>query len=347
MSAEKKLDRYGRWIPSGVSARTVDHAELPVIDFAPMFGSDPEAKKQMAQELKQACMGVGFFHLANHGVPQSLIDRTFARTAEFFALPLADKMTADATQAPGYPGFYPMKEAVGGVARAMQEGFNMNFALPPDDPHMVKGLPLHDRNLWPEKPAGFREDMEAYFDAMRALSRRMFGAFALALDLPEDYFDALTTKPITLMRVNHYAAQPDAVDDEQIGGKPHTDFECFTILAQQKDIVALQVATGAGYDEWISVPPIPGTFVVNIGDQMTRWTNDMFASTMHRVVNSNKVDRTSIAFFAGTDYDAEMAVLPTCVPAGEAPKYAPIKSGEYVLGRVNNAYEGALAKKTA
>jgi isopenicillin N synthase-like dioxygenase len=164
----------------------------------------------------------------------------------------------------------------------------------------------------------------------------------LALDLPEAYFAPMIRKPIALMRVNHYAPQPDASNDEEIGGRPHTDYECFTILAQEGDIVALQIVDRSG--EWISVPPIPGTFVINIADQMARWTNDRFASTMHRVVNRNPRDRLSIAFFFGTDDDVEMTALPGCVPAGTTPKYPPIRAGDYILGRVNNAYDGALIK---
>lgn len=347
MAMGYRLDRYGRQVPVGLSARQTDFSELPVIDLAPMFGSDPEAKRAMAQALRSACIEVGFFYLKNHGVPQPIIDQAFAASAEFFALPYAEKMEIEQTRTPGYPGYTPMQEESGDAkSRKRQEGFNMNLELPLDDPYVTSRRPFFEPNSWPRRPAGFRDTLLTYFGEMRNLGQKLLGGFALALDLPEGYFQPMITKPITMMRVNHYPPQEDqASDDEDIGNGAHTDFECFTILAQQKGITALQVVNGKG--EWISVPPIPGTFVINIADQMERWTNDLFSSTMHRVLNKNAMDRTSIAFFFGSDDDIVMSPLPNCVPEGEAPKYPPIRAGDYVLGRVDNAYEGNLKKKLA
>ena len=87
MTAAMKQDRYGRWIPAGVEARQRAAGELPVIDFAPMLEGDAAAKHALAAALARACTDTGFFYLKNHGVPQALIDRTFALSRDFFALP--------------------------------------------------------------------------------------------------------------------------------------------------------------------------------------------------------------------------------------------------------------------
>src|SRR5262249_37460899 len=150
---------------------------------------------------------------------QELVDATFARVRDFFSLPVEEKMQIAMSKTPGFAGYSPMKEASSvAEGRRMQEGFNMNLDLPADDPLVVSGKTFYNPNSWPGGPAGYRDGMLAYFGGVRGLSRRLFDAFALSLDLPEDYFTPMIDKPITLMRVNHYAAQALAKDDDDIGG---------------------------------------------------------------------------------------------------------------------------------
>jgi len=345
MTIEQNQDYEGRWIPEGLSARRLDFDELPVIDFALMEGNDPAGKRRFAAALRRACVDIGFFYLKNHGVPQPLIDRAFALSRSFFALPLDEKMAIENIRTPGYGGYSPTRESTGGVrGRPLQEGFTMNLELPLNDPYVTGRRPFYHPNSWPANPAGFRAGMLDYFAAMRALGHKLFGAFALALDLPEDYFEPMIRKPMNLLRVNHYMPQPHPKENEPIGGRPHTDPECFTILAQEDGITALQVVNRRG--EWISVPPLPGTFVVNIADAMAHWTNDLFASTMHRVVNKNERDRMSIAFFFATDDEVIMSALPNCVGPGEPPKYVPIRASDYVLQRLDKSYDNSLSKRS-
>lgn len=171
------------------------------------------------------------------------------------------------------------------------------------------------------------------------LGLKLFPLLALALGLPEDFFADKTTKPAAIMRILHYPPQDGPVDDRVIGIGAHTDYEIFTILYQHSDIQALQVLNSAG--KWINAPPIPGTLVVNLGDQLARWTNDVFKSTVHRAINRSGIRRYSIPLFFGTDYDVTVEALPSCVSSNYPAKYAPIKAGDYVKSRLEATYSGS------
>jgi isopenicillin N synthase-like dioxygenase len=140
-----------------------------------------------------------------------------------------------------------------------------------------------------------------------------------------------------MLRINSYPPQAVKSDGRQIGIGAHTDYECFTILAQQPGITALQVWNGR---EWIKAPPIPGTFVVNIADLMQRWSNDAFRSTRHRAINVSGAARLSIPFFLGVNYDTLVSPLPGCVSDERPAKYPPVIAGDYVLQRLNETYGG-------
>jgi len=323
---------------AGLAAKTSDFSEIPQIDLAPMAGDDPVAKQATAKALRDACVNVGFLYVKNHGVPQAVIDGIFAQCPRFFGLPLEEKMKIHVKKSSNNSGYTPLLEentdetALGDL----HEGFDMANELPADDPYGKGREALYGTNLWPEGLPGFHEAMQAYFDAMLALGDRLFRAFALALDLPEDYFAPMVTKPTAVLRILSYPSQEGEIDQRQIGIGAHTDYECFTILGQQPGIQALQVQNGKG--EWVSAPPIPGTFVVNIGDQMARWTNDVFASTRHRALNLSGKARYSMPFFLGTNYDTLIEALPSCVGPDRPAKYPPVIAGEYVLSRFDATY---------
>ncbi|KAA1478352.1 2OG-Fe(II) oxygenase family protein, partial [Dentipellis sp. KUC8613] len=111
---------------------------------------------------------------------------------------------------------------------------------------------------------------------------------------------------------------------------------CFTILWQQDDIQALQALNASG--QWIDAVPIPGSLVVNLGDQFARWTNDVFRSTVHRAVNRSGIARYSIPLFFGTDYDVRLEALPSCVSPDVPPKYDVVTAGDYVKSRLEATY---------
>lgn len=284
----------------------------------------------MARAVREACEGPGFFYLAGHGVPPSEIEAIFAASRRFFALPLEERLKVKLTpkQNRGYQPLGSRMYSDKADAPDLNESFKYQRELPADDPDILNGNRVHARNRWPEGLPGWREVLIGYYDQMERLTDALLGAFALALDLAEDYFAAFFRKPLTQINLLHYPPHPPLAPGRQFGLRPHSDTTAFTILAQG-DVGGLQVEHDG---EWIEVPPIAGTFVINIGDMMARWTNDRFASTPHRVVNRSGLERYSVPFFAIPDFDAVVACLPSCMGPGRPAKYPPLKVGDFMLG---------------
>ncbi len=320
-----------------------DFVSVPLIDFSGMLQGNADARNGVAADLRDACINVGFFYIANHGVPQDLVDAMFDMAPRLFGLPLADKMRWHVKRSSHYLGYVALRDENANPAAGkgdMHEAFDF---VPEDarlDDDFLAGDFRRAGNLWPDVP-GFRDLAARYGIEMRILARRMFAAFALALNLPDDYFSGLASAPMALIRLLHYPTQSGPFSEETIGTGAHTDHECFTILCQDR-IQALQVRNRRG--DWIDAPPIRGTFVVNIGDLMARWTNGIFASTYHRVSNLSGHARYSLPCFIGANADARIEALPSCVSSERPAKYPPVLAGEYVSSII---YHGFNDKSTA
>jgi isopenicillin N synthase-like dioxygenase len=183
------------------------------------------------------------------------------------------------------------------------------------------------------------------------LARHLFRLFALSLDLTEDYFDTMTTHPGGIARLLYYPPPMNAVsatisseEEETIGLGAHSDYECFTLLLTSTT-PGLEILKPSG--QWYIAPHIPGALIVNVADFLMRWTNGLYKSTVHRVVNRSNEARYSVPFFFSVNYDTVIETLPTCLGEGEESKWKPIRAGEYILERLNatTAY-GAGFKKT-
>ncbi len=309
-----------------------DFDSVPVIDFAGMIDGDPVARRRVAVNLREACVNVGFFYIANHGVPQELIDAMFDLAPRMFSLPVADKMRWHVKKSSHLLGYVGLRDENANPAVGTGDMHEAYDFVPEDaqlENEFLHGDFRRAGNLWPDLP-GFREVATRYGIEMRLLARRIFGAFALGLDLPENYFRTLASAPMALIRLLHYPTQP-RFDEATMGTGAHTDHECFTILGQDR-IQALQVRNRRG--DWIDAPPMRGTFVVNIGDLMARWTNGIFASTYHRVSNVSGHARYSLPTFIGANADALIEALPSCVNADRPAKYPPVLAGEYVSSAI-------------
>jgi len=324
-----------------------DFDSVPVIDFGGMLGDDPAEKAKVAATLRDACVNVGFFYIKNHGIPQTLIDSMFAEAERFFRIPSEDKIAIHVKQSPSLVGYVGMEEenADPAVSKGdIHEGFDFIAEDVDTAFGFMEGDFRKTGNQWPANLPGFREVMTEYSIAVRLLVRRMFAAFALGLDLPEDYFAPMSDKPMALTRMMYYPSQTGPLDLSRMGVGAHTDHECFTILAQDS-VPALQVRNRRG--QWIDAPPIRGAFVVNIGDLMARWTNGAFASTFHRVYNASGRARYSIPTFVGANADTVIRVLPSCVSDENPPKYEPIVAGEYVTQLIYHNIHGHTAPHPA
>ncbi len=310
-----------------------------MVDLSSFWGDSRSAKEVCARALDQACREVGFFYISNHGVAASQIEALGREARRFFALEHEAKMAIDLRDSEVYGrGYMPLGEhLIPGTAEEgdLHEAFEFSLELPADDPDRLAGCPMYGPNRWPSDLAGFRETVYGYYEAIRALGRTLFQAFAIALDLPDDFFEPMITKPLGQMRLIHYPPDPSADAPARWGIGPHTDYECFTILLQD-DAGGLELMNAAG--EWIAAPPIPGAFVVNVGDLMGRWTNDLYASTLHRVVNRSGRERYSFPFFYGANFDAEVRCLPTCCDVAHPAKYPPTTAGAWAVDQIQKAY---------
>lgn len=316
---------------AGIAGKRVPFSSVPVIDLGPLRrDDDPAAKRRTAQAIGRACEDVGFIYIANHGIPDAMIAGAFAEARRFFALPLAEKMKLHIGKSANYRGYFPLKEEKTDVTAMgdLKEGFDLMRELGPDDPDVRAGKPLHGPNQWPDGLPGFREAILAYYAAMEDLAKLLLRGMALSLDLDEHWFADKTRKPLAYLRLLHYPPQKGMIDEREIGCGAHSDYGCLTILAQDA-VGGLQLRNSAG--EWIEAPPIPGAFVINLGDQMARWTNERFQATPHRVINRSGRERYSIPFFFDPDYDAVVECLPTCQGPDNPPRHEPITGGEHLL----------------
>ena len=194
--------------------------------------------------------------------------------------------------------------------------------MPPD---VVSDKPLVGLNRWPSDMPQFRAATTAYYAAMEAMTTRLVSVFAMALDLPPDYFADAFAEPNCTIRLIHYPPHPNP-DDNEFGFAPHTDNNFITFLAQSA-LPGLEVRTAEG--GWIRPPAVPGTFVVNTGAMLARYSNDRFRATPHRVVNRNGASRYAIPFFLGPNHDSIVDCVPTCVGPDNPPRYEPVTYGAF------------------
>jgi len=188
-----------------------------------------------------------------------------------------------------------------------------------------------------------REHAQRYHAAMCALSQRLLSIIALSLQLPEDFFDFCLRTPIATQRMLHYPSQPAQALHNQIGAGAHTDWGLVTILAQD-DIGGLEVCNADG--DWVRATPLPGSFVVNLGDLLQRWSNDLYHSNFHRVRNDSVLPRYSLPFFMDGDHAVTVACLPSCCSAERPARYAPCTIGQYLTQKVRETF-GAVSVMAA
>ncbi len=311
------------------------------------FSSGEPARQRLAKRVDRICREIGFLAVTGHGVDPCVIGRAWDAARDFFDSASANKHSVAPPHA-GYPHGYfaPDFEALAGSRGEvsppdLKESFNIG---PPERPPVLGDDPdlefYFAPNLWPADPAGLRDAWHDYYRAMNALAATLMRLFAIALGLPEDYFDSRIDRAISAMRALNYPPVNAPVRPGQLRAGAHTDYGSLTILLTDPDTPGLEVRSpGRG---WLPVSSPPDSFIVNLGDLMARWTNDRWVSTLHRVANpppGSADRRQSIAFFHQPNFDAEITCIPTCLAPGERPKYPSVYSGPYLMER----YRGATA----
>jgi isopenicillin N synthase-like dioxygenase len=312
--------------------------DVPLIDLEGWFTGDASERQRVLEEVRDACEKVGFLAIKNHHFPEDVFKQTWSLSREFFDLPLADKTEVPMTEE--YPYGYEYKEILSysiddknvAAARDWKETFQVCVNMPAGEIR------------WPSKPKAFDETLIAYYRNMEKLGGQLMRIFALALDLPEEWFEDKINKNQSALRVLNYPHQDHLPDVGQVRASAHTDYGTLTILAADDAPGGLQVQNLDG--SWQDVKLAPGVFVVNLGDLMQRWSNDKWRSTMHRVVNPSRdvveagadTRRQSIAFFMNPNPDTLVEVI--LCKDGEQPKYPPILAEEHLMSKHNAAAKG-------
>ncbi|RPQ84922.1 hypothetical protein IPC1075_15055 [Pseudomonas aeruginosa] len=310
-------------------------AELKVMWVSTWFDPGKEADAANAL-IDQACREWGFFYIAGHPLPAARFEALLAAAREFFALPVEEKLKIDITRSRNHRGYGAIatEQLDPALPSDFKETFDMALHLPAEHPDVRAGKSFYGPNRHPDLP-GWEALLEGHYADMLTLARTVLRALAIALGIDEDFFDRRFEQPVSVFRLIHYPPASARQSADQPGAGAHTDYGCVTLLYQDA-AGGLQVQNRQG--EWIDAPPIDGTFVVNIGDMMARWSNDRYRSTPHRVISPRGVHRYSMPFFAEPHMDTEIRCLPGCFDADNPPKYPPTTCGDWLTSRFAQTY---------
>jgi isopenicillin N synthase-like dioxygenase len=260
-----------------------------------------------------------------------LQNRVIEESKNFFNMPMEEKMKYDLNSNKYHRGYETLRaqKLEPGAAPDTKEAIYIGEHLPADHPRVIAGEYNCGPNLWPDSKQ-FQATCTEYYFAARELAQDVMKALALGLGFAEDYFyDFCYDRPSCTLRLIHYPPTPRTSPLER-GVGAHRDFGCVTILLQDQ-VGGLQVQdekTG----EWLDVVPVPGAFVVNIGNTMMRWTNHHFTSGTHRVMNFSHNERYSVPFFFNGNAAKLIGTIPGCEERKETsdrPYGPPIKQSKY------------------
>lgn len=327
-----------------------DFATVPIVDIGPLVAGAPD-RPRVADEIGAACRECGFFYITGHGVDSALLSRLEAVSRRFFALEPAEKLKIPMSAGGrAWRGYFQLGDELTSGKPDRKEGIYFGAELPADHPDVRAGLPLHGPNLFPALE-GFREVVLDYMDRLTRVGHALMAGISLSLGLEEDYFATrYTADPLVLFRVFHYPAlvpPPPPPDSEELawGVGEHTDYGLLTILWQD-DVGGLEVKSQR---RWVTAPPIPGTFICNIGDMLDRLTRGRYRSTPHRVRNRTGRDRLSFPFFFDPNFHAvvrpieALGSLPFEDDRRERWDQASVHEfggtyGDYILGKVSKVF---------
>lgn len=307
-------------------AKSLDEATLPVIDISGLYSGDPAAKAEVASALGHAARTSGFFYITEHGIDPDLIDAIFAASRAFHEKPRSFKMRYWSGFSTNHRGYVPFEENGADFPKSINfnDAWDMSFEAPADHPDYLAKWRMTGPNIWPDIP-GWKDTVSTYYDAIFGLGLKLLDALALELGVdPEDLLQHIT-HPTSQLRMLRYIPNDMPATKDLVGIDAHSDFECFTILLQGGP--GLQVMNAD--DEWIEAPPLPGCFIVNIGDIFETWSGGRFKSTQHRVVNTGR-ERYSFPLFFGLDYHAVVEPLEQFRTPETIAKYPPMKAGEHL-----------------
>ena len=319
-------------------------ARIPIVDLS--RGRDLE----LADLVRSACRDVGFFYVVGHGIDRELLRRLEQTSREFFALDHEEKMAIRMERGgKAWRGYFPVGAELTSGLPDQKEGLYFGAELTADHPLVRAETPLHGPNLFPVRPADLRNAVLETMAAVTELGHRLMELIALSLELPTDFFARrYTSDPLVLFRIFHYPALgASQLSDELWSVGEHTDYGLLTLLLQDSS-GGLEVKVG---DSWIDAPPLPGSFVVNLGDMLDLLTGGLYRSTAHRVRNTSGLDRLSFPLFFDPGWTTRVEPLPIeSSREGGSKRWDGVDLeafsgtyGDYVLGKVGKVFPDLLA----
>ncbi len=305
--------------------------QVPIVDLG--LGSNETGRSiaDIASQIEAAMTISGFFYIRNHGIDRATLNRLIEQTKAFFAAPAAVHQAIGIDK--NNRGFLATGEAkmLGATAHDLKEVFFFGREIAPDDPDLLANVALVAPNQWPSEPAPFRGAVLDYLQAACTAGDTVLRAIAYMLGANEDFFVSRYARPMARGQLNHFPAPGADVKEDQFGVAAHTDFGSITLLYQHTP--GLEVFTRD--QQWVAVPPVPDTLVVNIGDLLERWTNSELPSTRHRVRNQTGDSRFSIAIF----YDPSPTAIVDPADLGySTPAFEPIGAADYILSRSQRVF---------
>ena len=300
------------------------HYVLPLVDISKLQSSAWSDRLEVAAALDKACKDTGFLYLKGEQFNFEYVQDLIQVTKAYFEQDLALKMQRYIGLSKNHSGYVPVgEEQFSGQSYDLKEAFDVNY----DYQGAKTDCPLLGPTLWPED-AQFKRTVSQYYQHLRGISQQIFRAFALALGVNEDFFDAKITEAPSQLRLIHYPYNPEVKDAEGIGS--HTDYECFTLLLPTAP--GLQVFNKQG--EWIDIPLIENTLVMNIGDMMEILSNGKYLATKHRVKKVGE-ERYSFPLFCACNYDT---VIEPIVET-DAPRYSALIGGEHLFNQTAQTFQ--------
>lgn len=308
-------------------ALTLDKQQLPVIDLSALYSDDASECERIGKQLGEAARNSGFFYVKGHGVSEELIDRVFAASKQFHSQTRSYKMKYWSGFTTNHRGYVPFEENGCDFPKTINfyEAFDLSFEAPEDHPDYLAKWRMTGPNVWPDLNE-WKDTVQEYYQSVFALGMLLINTLARQLGVEPEVLTRHINYPTSQLRMLRYVENDLPPSNDVVGIDAHSDFECFTILLQGGP--GLQVMNADDY--WIEAPPLPGCFIVNIGDIFETWSGGQFKSTQHRVVNTGN-ERYSFPLFFGLDYHTVVEPLPAFQTPDVLDKYPPIKAGEHLM----------------
>ena len=314
--------------------------KIPSVNLLDFLSNDPILKQKFVDEIGKAYETIGFVALKGHFLDDTLVDRLYSEIKKFFDLPTAQKQNYEVPEISGQRGYVSFgKESAKGRKEGDLKEFWHFGQYVQDNPELEAEYP---KNIEVRELAEFNKVGKEAYKMLEKTATYVLRALSLHLGLDEFYFDPYVHNGNSILRPIHYPPIKEEPKNAERAAA-HGDINLITLLmgAQGK---GLQVQNLEG--EWIDAIANPDELMINVGDMLSRHTNNKLKSTIHRVVNPPRemwgTSRYSIPFFLHPISAMKLDVLENCIDAEHPKQFEDITAGEYLDQRIR---ELGLAKK--